>query len=244
MAWLGVAACSDAENDPPSSPPPDASADVSSPPPDAGEQERDADEPLDEDASTEDAGASDADTADSDASTLDGTSCDETAHCVLTIDPTVGVTTEGTYEQGTKVLDRPAQPKDHHSDNCYESSPFPVKTYHAYVEIKNPGDAVVAELRLDTPPGGEWVYTFASAYASLPTTPKEREACLTGVNDRCQSADGLTEPRWPCLIGSAAVTIPKNGSVWLYVPSNSPPAQPAGAKRAKFVLRATVTQTK
>lgn len=51
------------------------------------------------------------------------------------------------------------------------------------------------------------------------------------------------QPKWPCLVGSAAPVVPKNGSVWLYVPSHSPPAQPAGATRAEFVLRATVVST-
>lgn len=255
MGALGlIAACSDAENGSPTGTKPDASADASSSKHDAG-NDRDADVLVDEDASDDvhDADVADAtdsdddaDAADGDVVTLDGTSCDEAAHCLLTIDPTVGVTTEGVYEQGTKVLDRPKQPgKDVDYDGCYEASAFKLESYYAYVEVKNPGaNDVVAEIRLDTPKGGSWVYTYASAYASLPVTTNDRNACLTGVNDGCPSADGLTDPRWPCLIGTAALTIPKNGSVWIYVPSHSPPAQPAGAKRAQFVLRATVTQAK
>ncbi len=249
-----VAACSDAEDTGPTASKPDASADASTSRHDAG-KDRDADVIVDEDASDGELDADVADAADPDdaadsadgqAVTLDGTSCDEAAHCLLTLDPTVGVTTEGVYEQGKKVLDRPKQPgKDVDYDGCYEASGFKLESYYAYVEVKNPGASdVVAEIRLDTPPGGSWVYTYASAYASLPVTTNDRNACLSGVNDGCPSADGLTDPRWPCLIGSAALTIPKNGSVWIYVPSHSPPAQPAGAKRAQFVLRATVTQTK
>lgn len=257
LGVLGViAACSDSENGSPTDKTPDVSADASSSKHDAGKT-RDADAIVDDDASHDgtDADVADADVADAtnsddagdgDVVALDGTSCDEAAHCLLTIDPTVGATTEGVYEQGTKVLDRPKQPgKDVDYAACYEASVFKLESYYAYVEVKNPGaNDVVAEIRLDTPKGGSWVYTYASAYASLPTTPSERHACLTGVNDKCPNSNGLTEPRWPCLIDSAALTIPKNGSVWIYVPSHSPPAQPAGAKPAQFVLRATVTKTK
>ncbi|MCW5833242.1 MAG: hypothetical protein KIS78_12650 [Labilithrix sp.] len=163
--------------------------------------------------------------------------------CALVIDPSVGASTAAIFAQGTEILDRPRQPSpgvDY--DTCYTGGPFPVRTYFAYVEVKNPGPKdVVAEIRLDTPPGGQWSYAFAAAYASFPTTTAERDACLTGLNGRCPDPTGLTEPRWPCLVGAAAPEIPSGGSVWIYVPLNATPNLDAGATPLRFVLSATVT---
>lgn len=171
-----------------------------------------------------------------------GTGCVAAGDCALTIDPTAGSTVEAVFSQGTVVLDRPRQPqggKDY--DTCYVNPfPAPVNTYYAYVEIKNPSDKRVnVEIRLDTPPGGSFAASLLAAYPAIPTTTAERNACLTGVNMKCPVSTGLTEPKWPCLIGEGMPAITAKGSIWIYVALNSPPAQPAGAKPARFVVRAT-----
>lgn len=173
---------------------------------------------------------------------VSGSDCTETKGCAITVAATVGATSEGGFGQGTEVLDRPRQPGvgiDY--DACYTGGAFPLRTHYAYVELRNPSASdLTVEVRLDSPPDGAWVYTYAAAYGALPKTTAERDACV--VNDGCPVATGLAEPRWPCLLGGAAPTIPKNGSIFVYVPSHSPPSQPAGATPARFVLRATVTK--
>lgn len=171
-----------------------------------------------------------------------GTGCVAAGDCALTIDPAAGKTVEAVFGQGTALLDRPRQPqggKDY--DTCYVNPfPAPVNTYYAYVEVKNPSaSAAKVEVRLDTPAGGSFAASLLAAYPKIPTTTAERNACLTGVNMKCPVSTGLTEPKWPCLIGEGTPTIPANGSIWIYVGLNSPPTQTAGKTPARFVVRAT-----
>lgn len=195
-----------------------------------------------DDASARQDGDTDADAKDAATPEVGGGSlCDETRGCAMTVNGTPLSVTEGVFEQGSATLPRPKQPApgvDY--DACSTNDPFPLPTYYAYVEIRNPtAQPLKVELRLDASPDGDpWVYTYAATYAALPSTSVERDACLTGLNDECPNPAGLVDPRWPCLVGDGAPTIPANGSIWLYVPSHSPPSQPTGATRARFLLRA------
>ena len=65
--------------------------------------------------------------------------------------------------------------------------------------------------------------TLIASYATLPSTDAARKACSVGVNDACTDKTDPTEclSQWAGLTkaGSQAVTVPPNGSVYVYVTS-------------------------
>ena len=162
---------------------------------------------------------------------------------VLTLNTAPGATTTGIFEQCAETLDRPVAPMpDEDYAQCRVGGAFPLPTYYAYVELRNPSNReITVELRLDDPETSTWRYVYLAAYSKLPETEEERNACLTGVNGKCPNPIGLADDRWPCLIEDAAVTIPQGGSVWAYVPQHNPPSQPTGATPVRFTLIASVT---
>lgn len=106
-------------------------------------------------------------------------------------------------------------------------------SYFAYVEVRNPNDrAAKVEFFAKEPAGQPAIDVLLAAYATLPeATTSSRQACLTGAEFTCFDNNAYRA----CLMGTDAVTIPANGSVWLYVGNFS-----ADDVRATFELTASI----
>lgn len=87
------------------------------------------------------------------------------------------------------------------------------------IRVDNPTAAATrVELRVGRAPDEFQVDVVIAAYATRPAEDDAaRAACLTGAEGNCfADFDFLS-----CLIGTDAVTVPANGSVWVYVGDNS-----------------------
>lgn len=106
-------------------------------------------------------------------------------------------------------------------------------SYFAYVEVRNPNNtAAKVELFAKEPAGQAEIDVMLAAYATLPeASTSSRQACLTGAEFTCFDNNAYRA----CLMDSDAVTIPANGSVWVYVGNFS-----GSDTRATFELTASI----
>ncbi|WP_146646174.1 hypothetical protein [Labilithrix luteola] len=107
-------------------------------------------------------------------------------------------------------------------------------SYYAYVEVRNPhAKSAKVDLFVREPAGQPAISVLVSAYATLPdSSAAARQACLTGTELACFHDISYRA----CLMDDDAVTVPANGSVWVYI-GNFDGTDP----RATFELTASIT---
>jgi hypothetical protein len=150
-----------------------------------------------------------------------GTSCVPVTIPTLTLVPTAAAKTSGTFTLDATLT----TPRVEFNDVCPNATITPTITPYQIVRLQNPSAqsatvsvwtskaASAAAVDLDT---------LIAAYASFPTTDAARMACTVGVNDACASTDPTDcLGQWAGLIkaGNQGVTVPANGSVYIYVTS-------------------------
>lgn len=116
-----------------------------------------------------------------------------------------------------------------------------ISTTYLYLEVRNPNPtSAKVDLRVGAASGETTKpELLIAAYATRPdTTAAARKACIngTGSSSNCQSEPASSA----CLMGTRAITIPANGSVFVYVANlnypqdGDPDPERAAAKRFKL----------
>lgn len=224
------------------SPGPDATVPDPNVPDAAGPNVPDAAPPQPDAASEPDAAAD----AEGDVAPEDGSGClnNDCTLNVLVLGDEPGITASGVFSQDpTEVRNRPVMTTGTATEECRVSGPFPVKTYYAFIEVRNTtAEDATVDLYIDTAPaefdGAIYAFSHLAAYGAVPQTDTEADDCLTGVNQKCSDETASSDPRWPCLIDEYAPVVPASGSIWVYLGLHSPPTQPAGEVPLSFELRA------
>jgi hypothetical protein len=151
-----------------------------------------------------------------------GASCVAATIPSLALSSALGGKASGTF---TLTADLVA-PRLEFTDVCPNGTITPTVSPYQIVRVSNP-TAQAATVSVwsskAATTGAVDLDTIMASYAALPSTDASRRACSVGVNDMCSDAADPTECKiqWAGLtkVGNQAVTVPANGSVYVYVAS-------------------------